>query len=754
MRFIRGESMQEAIARFHAPQAQGLQPLGFDSLMFRDLLGRFVAVCHTIAYAHSRGVIHRDLKPSNVMLGEYGETLVVDWGLARTLDQPDGEQTTAQRPVQAGSGTTSTEMGQVVGTPAYMPPEQAEGRLDLLGPSSDVFSMGATLYCLLTGQAPYTGREAMVQARRADVVPARQRKRSVPAALEAVCGKAMAKRAEERYGSAKALAEEVQRFLADEPVSAYREPVAERVRRWTKRHRSLVAALAMGVLTATVGLAVGLVVVNVEKENTRKALERSHAAETSASDQRQLALKTVRMVADDIHAGLKDRPGQKGLRKKLLARAMEGLKEVARAADTATQIDHATIWVYIELGDIFLQIEEGGTQEAKKYYERAHELACRLADADPGSAVAQRDLGGSYERLGNVQVQLGDPKAALAHYQSTLAIYERLAKADAQNAQAQADLGDAQDRMGDVLRLQLGDPKLALAHYQSSLAIFERLAKADPPNAQAQHSLAISYIKVGTVLLHLGDSKAALPHFQSSLAISERAAKPDPQNSQAQLDLSIAYDGLGDVQMRLGDSKAALAHFQNSLAICERLAKADPQNSQAQRNLGASYFRVGDVQMQLRNYKAALAAYRQCVTIGERLASADPQNAVAQDDLLTSYLKVGNVEQRVAGGGDAARWYAKALATAEVVAANAKAPGHVYDAACAYALCVLPTDTVETKEKRSARAVALLRQAVAQGFKDVAHMKRDTDLDVLRTRDDFKRLLAEMESAAGAKKAP
>jgi WD40 repeat protein len=191
-------------------------------------------------YAHDRGVLHRDLKPANIMLGDYGETLVVDWGLAKVLNQDEREQTDSELAVRLRSGRDAapTEMGQVIGTPAFMPPEQALGQLNRMGVASDVFSLGAILYCLLTGQSPYSGEDVLTQAQRGEVVPVRRRKRSVPAALEAVCAKAMAKKPQNRYASARALALEVQRWLADEPVDARQEPIADRVRRWGWRNGS------------------------------------------------------------------------------------------------------------------------------------------------------------------------------------------------------------------------------------------------------------------------------------------------------------------------------------------------------------------------------------------------------------------------------------------------------------------------------------------------------------------------------------
>src|SRR4051794_4467559 len=253
MRFIKGDSLKEAIEHFHADDSLKNDP-GRRSLELRRLLRRFTDVCNAIEYAHSRGVLHRDIKPGNIIVGKHGETLVVDWGLAKAQGRADAKSS-KERPLvlSSASGSAETLLGSALGTPAYMSPEQARGDLDRLGLRSDVYSLGATLYCLLTGRPPVEGDDvgAVLRAvQRGEFPPPRQLDPALDPALEAVCLKAMALRPEDRYPTARALADDVERWTADEPVSAYREPPARRARRWARRNRTAVTA-------ATVALVAG-----------------------------------------------------------------------------------------------------------------------------------------------------------------------------------------------------------------------------------------------------------------------------------------------------------------------------------------------------------------------------------------------------------------------------------------------------------------------------------------------------------------
>jgi serine/threonine protein kinase len=267
MRLVRGESLKDAIARLHAgraaERAQGREPAPL-GLALRPLLRRLLDVCDAVEYAHSRGVIHRDLKPANIMLGPFGETLVVDWGLAKPLGRAGEAVAAAEGPVQPSSGDThETLPGRAVGTPAYMSPEQAAGDAARLGGPSDVYSLGATLYCLLTGRSPFGESDVEAVLRRVQLgqFPApRSIRPEVPGALEAVCLKAMRLDPADRYPTPRAFADDLERWLADEPVTAWHEPVSTRLSRWARRHKAtalaIVAAL-LGGLGAMTWAAVG-----------------------------------------------------------------------------------------------------------------------------------------------------------------------------------------------------------------------------------------------------------------------------------------------------------------------------------------------------------------------------------------------------------------------------------------------------------------------------------------------------------------
>jgi serine/threonine protein kinase/Flp pilus assembly protein TadD len=387
MRFIRGDSLKEAIEHFHADAALQTDP-GQRSLELRKLLRRFFDLCNAIDYAHSRGVLHRDIKPGNVIVGKHGETLVVDWGLAKPTGRSDagsGERTL--RPSSA-SGSVETLPGSAMGTPAYMSPEQAEGDLDRLGPRSDVYSLGATLYCLLTGRPPFAGDlgEVLRAVQQGGFPPPRATDPSIDRALEAVCLKAMAVRPEDRYGSCRALAEEVERWMADEPVSAWPEPLSRQARRWARRHRPAVTGAAAAVLVGLIGLAAAASVYLQQRQAQGSRLA--------------LAVREVSLLRDQAQADTEGDP----------VKWHAALQAVKRAEDLlGPLIDVESQRRVRELADQVATATEAAERDAKLLREA---VDIRSAEADDPDGLATEAAYARVFRDAEIDIDERGPEAA------------------------------------------------------------------------------------------------------------------------------------------------------------------------------------------------------------------------------------------------------------------------------------------------------------------------------------------------------
>ncbi len=320
LKLVKGDDLREIFEKVRARDERWSQTRA---------LGVIQRVCEAVAYAHDKGVIHRDLKPANIMVGRFGEVYVMDWGLARVLDQPDrhdlrlreekatvhihsGRRERARREPDAPLETMD---GDVIGTPAYMSPEQAGGRIAELSRAADVYSVGAMLYELLGGRRPYalagdrvTPYEILARVRAAPPEPLATIDPSLPAELVAICEKAMARDPRQRYPDTRDLGEDLAAFLEHRVVSAYRTGPLIELRKWIDRNRALAATLAAA-FVLTLGGAAGIAVV----------AERGREAEAAAK--REVERKNVDLAAAEVMA----RAAQ--------ATAEEQLEEITRLSD-------------------------------------------------------------------------------------------------------------------------------------------------------------------------------------------------------------------------------------------------------------------------------------------------------------------------------------------------------------------------------------------------------------------------------------
>lgn len=337
MRFIKGDSLEDALQRFHQQFSEDDESTE-RSLELRHLLTRFLDVCNTMSYAHSRGIVHRDLKPANIMLGKYGETLVVDWGLAKAVGETEIRSTKADSLITPGSGSGSspTQYGSAVGTPQYMSPEQAMGRVDRIGPSSDIYCLGATLYHVLTGKPPVVDdslERILDRVEHGDVKPAHEINPSVPEPLSAICKKAMSVRSAERYGTASELAADIDRWLADEPVSVYEEPLMARLGRWTRRHRVLATSTGLAVVLLGLAAISGSAIWNhFHEQRLRQDLEIARRA------QERLAEVTASTEAAEQLANEELQAGRFETALNILDRAVEELEGEEKLQDLSTHL--------------------------------------------------------------------------------------------------------------------------------------------------------------------------------------------------------------------------------------------------------------------------------------------------------------------------------------------------------------------------------------------------------------------------------
>lgn len=664
MRLVKGESLDRSAAKARSLEER------------LRLLPAVLGVVDAVAYAHGEGVVHRDLKPQNVLVGQFGEVVVVDWGLARELGESLDEG--AGAPPAEVDDPVATREGEVLGTLAYMAPEQVRGRP--ADARSDVYGLGAILYHVLTGAPPHADRGESLSMRAALHAPDPLARRvpDAPPDLVAIVDRAMAPEREARYASAQDLAEDLKRWQAGRLVAAHRYTTGDLLRRFARRYRAaLTVAAAALVLLGALG---GMSLRRIFAERARAIAEQARAetARGRAEAQRAAAETLVGFILGDLRGRL-ERVGRLDALEGV-ARAVSEYQDRSPAAEDAEALLRRSEVAGLA-GDV--AFATGDLTAADESYLRSQRAAEGAGAGDAAAAARCR----AALRLGDVRKRRGELDAATTLYETCAAasrdgagpelrgLFVRTRIALAEVARIRGDLpasrrlledalpaaialaGEAGGPASDTSRLLFalrGDLWKTLnlsgevrAEREEALAALE-LARARvdarPDDAGARFDLAVAETQVGAAAEHAGDLAAAEDAFRKAHSGYRALAARDPSNTEWQHGTSVIADRLGALYIARDDAEAALRWLRESDEASARLVAIAPGNLEWQRDLGVSALALGDVLRAMGRLDEARVEMSRSVDVLERLVGKAPDARRSEHDLGVALGHLGQLE--------------------------------------------------------------------------------------------------------------
>jgi eukaryotic-like serine/threonine-protein kinase len=645
-----------------------------EDLTVRDVVRLFVKVSRAVSYAHQRGVIHRDLNPANILVDLDGEPHVLDFGLAKDVWASGRE-----------AGSMVTAEGQCVGTLPYLSPEQAGGLDGQVDVRSDIYSLGVTLFRLLTGLFPYQVddgaskvRNRIISAeplrlRKALEIPEAEGRREPQTAnqdLETILSKVLAKEKEARYRSVAEFADDMERYLAGDAVQARADSRFYVLRRTLQKHRGLVAVVSgfvLLLLASTAAVTMLWTQARAQRENAREVARVAHSA--------------LGGVVTEIEEAIRPLAGGVQVRDALLKGVSEKLERLRPLVEADATMEGLLGTLREKQGDIALA--QGRTEQAAQHFEAFLAIASRQTQTVGAGEYSLIDVARAHRKIAN---SLKDP---VSHYEQAMTASEEFLKRHPESQDGQYELCCDQIDYGQYLSFH-GDYKPATEHLaaalviagqaspdgntirrwdealanaqtligraqseladgaaaqislEAALAIRERMSQERPADAELRNQLMNSCLRLGSVYCDAGRREEGLRLLNRAVELGEYLVRVDPASATWKIDLLGAHDLLARKMLVAKNAEGARSHCEAGVRLAETLAAADQANAEWQRTLAYAYTARGRLRILDKDLGGAYADISQALAIREALVAADPSRLMALRELAICHDQMGN----------------------------------------------------------------------------------------------------------------